>query len=91
MGPKELSGNLRDDSDADRTMRMGAEGFEPPKTLVSRFTVCPDWPLRHAPVYGQIVAIDHRLLAEPFAPPWGESLVVIGLTSKGTGGKFALA
>lgn len=29
--------------------RMGEEGFEPPKAFANRFTVCPDWPLRHSP------------------------------------------
>jgi hypothetical protein len=28
---------------------MGEEGFEPPKAFANRFTVCPDWPLRHSP------------------------------------------
>jgi len=28
---------------------MGVEGFEPPKALANRFTVCPDCPLRHTP------------------------------------------
>lgn len=28
---------------------MGEDGFEPPKTYVSRFTVCPIWPLWYSP------------------------------------------
>jgi hypothetical protein len=32
-----------------RDRQVGEEGFEPPKALASRFTVCPDWPLRHSP------------------------------------------
>ena len=31
------------------TRQVGAGGFEPPETLVSRFTVCPVWPLRYTP------------------------------------------
>ena len=33
----------------EKSEKVGEEGFEPPKTLVNRFTVCPDWPLRHSP------------------------------------------
>ena len=29
--------------------RVGEDGFEPPKTYVSRFTVCPIWPLWYSP------------------------------------------
>ena len=29
---------------------VGEDGFEPPKTYVSRFTVCPIWPLWYSPV-----------------------------------------
>ena len=29
--------------------KVGADGFEPPKTYVSRFTVCPIWPLWYTP------------------------------------------
>ena len=28
---------------------VGEDGFEPPKTYVSRFTVCPIWPLWYSP------------------------------------------
>ena len=30
---------------------VGADGFEPPKSKDSRFTVCPIWPLWNTPVY----------------------------------------
>ncbi len=30
---------------------MGGGGFEPPKTSVNRFTVCPIWPLWNLPQY----------------------------------------
>ena len=28
---------------------VGEDGFEPPKVLTSRFTVCPIWPLWYSP------------------------------------------
>ena len=31
------------------TVKMGREGFEPPKTIANRFTVCPLWPLGYLP------------------------------------------
>jgi integrase len=42
------------------TTAMGAEGFEPPKALASRFTVCPDWPLRHAPAQTLVMSSHFR-------------------------------
>ena len=30
---------------------VGADGFEPPKSKDSRFTVCPIWPLWNTPGY----------------------------------------
>ena len=31
-------------------LRVGGDGFEPPKSKDSRFTVCPIWPLWYPPV-----------------------------------------
>ena len=36
---------------------MGEEGFEPPKALASRFTVCPRWPLGYSPAGPRVYAI----------------------------------
>ena len=34
--------------------RVGADGFEPPKSKDSRFTVCPIWPLWNTPLLSMI-------------------------------------
>ena len=43
--------NLRHRKDAAKLMnlKVGEDGFEPPKVLTSRFTVCPIWPLWYSP------------------------------------------
>ena len=33
------------------TSLVGADGFEPPKSKDSRFTVCPIWPLWKTPIF----------------------------------------
>ena len=42
------------------TLSVGADGFEPPKSKDSRFTVCPIWPLWKTPL---------GVGAEGFEPP----------------------
>ena len=37
---------------------MGADGFEPPKSKDSRFTVCPIWPLWKTPVSKASAKVD---------------------------------
>ncbi len=32
------------------TLIVGKDGFEPPKSKDSRFTVCPIWPLWYLPI-----------------------------------------
>ena len=32
-----------------RIIKVGEDGFEPPKVKTSRFTVCPIWPLWYSP------------------------------------------
>jgi hypothetical protein len=34
---------------AEAFFRVGQDGFEPPKQLSNRFTVCPIWPLWYCP------------------------------------------
>ena len=46
-------------------LRVGGDGFEPPKSKDNRFTVCPIWPLWKPPVF-----IEHPA----FQPPWRASL-----------------
>ena len=46
---------------------VGGAGFEPTKTFVSRFTVCPIWPLWYPPKYNTFCQITNEPI-EGFEP-----------------------
>ena len=57
---------------------VGADGFEPPKSRDSRFTVCPIWPLWNTPFV--ILSLFQCTLSPSGTPedfnPWGERCTI---------------